>query len=118
MKVAIPETPPFNQQSCYLANEAWNVPRLAMLSAELPVADIPLAALSLGNTVYTTNMREMVMHVRSILNADMSKPIILSENGEIMDGRHRIMRALLDGDETIKAVRFEVNPSPCRVDDE
>jgi len=34
---------------------------------------------------------------------------------ELMDGRHRIMRALLDGAETIKAVRFDENPSACSV---
>jgi len=42
-------------------------------------------------------------------------PIILDEDGELMDGRHRIMKALLIGLETVKAVRFDQNPPPCRV---
>lgn len=39
------------------------------------------------------------------------------EIGELMDGRHRLMKAMLLGHEKIKAVRFDENPSPCRVSD-
>ena len=38
----------------------------------------------------------------------------MDEDGEIMDGRHRMMKCLLEGIETIKAVRFEENPYPCK----
>lgn len=48
----------------------------------------------------------------------MSKPIILSEDGEIMDGRHRVVHAIVNGLESVKAVRFEVNPEPCQIDEE
>jgi len=44
-------------------------------------------------------------------------PIILDEDGEIMDGGHRIMRAMLEGKSSILAVRFDENPPPCRVSD-
>jgi hypothetical protein len=59
----------------------------------------------------------MVMHIKAVENADLKCPIILDEDGEIMDGRHRIMKALWKGKKTIKAVRFDVNPSPCREDE-
>jgi len=32
-------------------------------------------------------------------------------------GRHRLMKAMMLGHEKIKAVRFDENPSPCRVSD-
>lgn len=57
------------------------------------------------------------MHMAAINAADLSYPIILDEDGEIMDGRHRIMKAMLAGEKTIKAVRFDENPSPCKCDD-
>lgn len=47
----------------------------------------------------------------------MDIPLILDEDGEVMDGRHRLMKAMLTGAETIKAVRFDENPSPCQVKD-
>jgi len=62
-------------------------------------------------------LREMVMHMKAVNDADMECPIILDEDGDIMDGRHRIMKAILLGLPTIKAVRFEDNPNPCRVKD-
>jgi len=58
----------------------------------------------------------MVMHMRAVSNADLNYPIILDEDGEILDGRHRIMKALFLGKETIKAVRFEENPRPCSIE--
>ena len=118
MKVTIPESPPFKDQMCQLGNEHWSVARLATLTADFTVLEIPLAAMTLANTQYTECMRGMVMHMKAVLDADMSKPIILDKDGHIMDGRHRLMHCLLNGQETIKAVRFEVNPSPCRIDDE
>jgi hypothetical protein len=38
-------------------------------------------------------------------------PIILSAEGRVMDGMHRIARALLEGRTTVVAVRF-VRPIP------
>lgn len=58
----------------------------------------------------------MLEHFKSVKQADLRYPIILDEDGEILDGRHRLMRAILDGYETIKAVRFIENPRPCRVE--
>ena len=58
-------------------------------------------------------LRELADHMQAVLDADLSYPIILDEDGEIMDGRHRLMKAILNRESTIKAVRFDVNPSCC-----
>ena len=57
-----------------------------------------------------------VMHMKAVNDADLKRPIILDEDGELMDGRHRLMKAMLLGKKTIKAVRFDENPSPCQVE--
>jgi hypothetical protein len=44
----------------------------------------------------------MVTHMKAVNDADLEKPIILDEDGELMDGRHRMMKAMLTGAETIK----------------
>ena len=108
----IPEFVPVDEQACILGNHKWNVPRLIFLSRNLPVINIPLDHLNIY-TVYTeVTLREMVMHMNAVMNADLNKPIILDEDGDIMDGRHRIMKALFLKKKTIKAVRFDVNPYP------
>ena len=39
----------------------------------------------------------------------------VERNGELMDGRHRLMKAILLGHETIQAVRFDRNPDPDKI---
>jgi hypothetical protein len=79
--------------------------------------EVDLNHLSVWHNYEKLTLRKMVMHMKAVNDADLSYPIILDEDGEIMDGRHRIMKAILLGHKTIKAVRFEENPSPCRIDD-
>ena len=59
----------------------------------------------------------MLWHFKAVVAADLDCPIILEEDGDIMDGRHRIMKAMYEGRDTIKAVRFDANPSPCKEDE-
>lgn len=102
-------------QMSVLGNHSWSVARLFELSRGLPVMEIPLDHLNVYNTYDKLTLREMVMHFKAVMDADLDKPIILDEDGELMDGRHRVMKAMFTGAETIKAVRFDENPAPCRV---
>ena len=107
--------PPHNQM-CRLGSEKWSVARLFELSREFPVMDIPLDHLGMYYTYERLTLREMVMHMRAVIHADLNTPIILDENGELMDGRHRLMKAILTSAKSIKAVRFDENPSPDEVE--
>lgn len=111
----IPEWVAPDKQMAQIGRHNWHVPRLIQLAKDLPVMDIPLDHLYVYQKYEKLTLREMVMHMKAVMVADLSKPIILDEDGEIMDGRHRIMKALLEGKETIKGVRFDENPSPCEV---
>jgi hypothetical protein len=66
-------------------------------------------------------VRSVVDHARLIEDVDLSHPIILGVDGRVMDGMHRIAKALLEGRSTISAVRLEVHPDPdyrnCRPED-
>ena len=108
---------PFAEQICNLGKNHWSVARLAKLAEQqnLTILTIPLTHLNVYYLYKDITLREMVGHIRQVLDSttDHSYPIILDEDGELMDGRHRIMRAILDNQETIQAVRFDKNPSPC-----
>ena len=56
--------------------------------------------------------RSVVAHMRLVLEADLNHPIILCSEGRIMDGMHRVGKALLEGRESIGAVRFATTPDP------
>lgn len=102
-------------QMCSIGRHKWSVPRLLELARSLPVMEVPLDHMTLYYTYEKLTAREMVMHMRAVNAADLDCPIILDEDGEIMDGRHRLMKAMLIGAPTIKAVRFDENPPPCQV---
>ena len=104
-------------QMSKLGGHHWSVSRLFELSKGFPVMEIPLVHLNIYHKYEAISLRDMVMHMKAVNDSSLDYPIILDEDGDIMDGRHRLMKALLTGAETIKAVRFEKNPSPCRVDD-
>ena len=110
----IPEWHKPEAQMCKLGRNSWSVPRLFELSRNLPVMSVPLDHLSVYHVYEKLTMREMVMHMKAVQDADLSKPIILDEDGELMDGRHRLMKAMLLGEREILAVRFDENPTPCR----
>jgi hypothetical protein len=57
----------------------------------------------------------MVEHIKLIEEADLSFPIILSASGAAMDGMHRSAKALLQGQEEIRAVQFDQDPEPDHI---
>lgn len=97
--------------------QAWDVDRLMALTKDLPRREIALEALGELDRPWSGDgeqqtWRELVDHVRLIDDADLSFPIILAANGEVMDGRHRIAKAALQRRATITAVQFTEDPPP------
>jgi hypothetical protein len=99
--------------------DAWDVDRLIELSRGLPVHTVTVESISEIDTAYwfegsaaAPTVRDIVDHARLMLTADLSHPVILGHDGRVMDGMHRIARALLDGVTEISAVRFPSPPEP------
>lgn len=98
---------------------AWDVDRLVALSKSLLRERVPLAAIrELDEPYWSTGYehpptcRHVVEHARLIDEADLSFPVILSSDGRVMDGMHRVAKALLQGHSCIEAVRFSSDPEP------
>ena len=96
---------------------AWDVDNLIRLSSSLPRRRMPLAAIReldqpwLGEDE-APSWRALLEHMRLIEEADLSFPIIRSARGEVMDGMHRVARALREGRTEIEAVQFPEDPEP------
>ncbi|MCZ4330764.1 hypothetical protein [Castellaniella denitrificans] len=90
----------------------YDVARLVDASKDLPVFDLPLAGLDLdGCYVWRdATLHEAAGHLRRVMKADLSFPILLSWTGSIIDGRHRIVKALMQGKRTIKVRRMTWRP--------
>lgn len=97
---------------------AWDVDRLIDLAADLPTEDVALSAIREVDTDYwfdhgcTPTVAAVVEHVRLITAADLSHPIILDPDGRVMDGMHRVAKALLEGRSTMTAKRLMAMPPP------
>jgi len=96
---------------------AWDVDRLIELSRDFPRQHIPLARIrELDQDVFGADepatWRSLLEHVRLIEEADPRYPIILAADGAVMDGMHRVARAIMAGEREIEAVRFDADPSP------
>src|SRR5580658_290369 len=98
---------------------AWNVERLIQLSSTLPRVRVPLSAIAeldepywAGEASQKLTCRQVVGHACLMLESNLEFPVILSSNGRVMDGMHRICKALFEGRCEIEAVRFVQDPEP------
>jgi len=101
---------------------AWNVHRLVELSQTLPRERVPLTVIReldephwANERVQQLTCREIVDHARLMLECDLTFPIILSSDGRVMDGMHRVCKAILQGLSDIEAVRFIDDPEPDHI---
>ena len=99
---------------------AWDVDHLIRLSRNLPRKRVPLAQIHELDEVWfgeheRPTWRAMLGHIRLIEEADLAFPIILASDGRVMDGMHRVAKAVLQVREAIEAVQFEQDPEPDHV---
>ena len=98
---------------------AWDVERLIQLSRDLPRIRVQLSSIRELDEVYwfddadeRPTCRKVLEHMKMISEVDLSYPVILGADGRVMDGMHRVAKALLQGDGAIEAVQFARDPEP------
>ena len=95
-----------------------DVERLWGLAAGLPVVEVDPEAFhewdECGWEASTLALKDIVEYLRGVLDADLAYPVIVSAEGNVMDGYHRIAKAALDG-RLVPMVQFEVTPPPDRL---
>lgn len=98
---------------------AWDVHRLIEAARGLPVTKVPLDQIREIDEVYwfddgdeRPTCRKVLLHLRLIEEASLEHPILLASDGRVMDGMHRVAKALCAGHRDIEAVQFSVDPEP------
>jgi len=93
----------------------WDVHRLWELAKNLPVREVDPSTFAKEEFAWgdELNLGMLVEHMQRALAADLNYPIILSADGCVMDGNHRIITAWLGG-ELVKVVQFVETPAPDR----
>ena len=96
---------------------AWDVDRLVELTRDLPVRAVPLTEIrELAEDFFGEDepptWRAFANHARLVFEADLAYPIIRAADGAVMDGMHRVTKALVLGRDAIHAVQFADDPAP------
>lgn len=99
----------------------WDVRKLAVLAADLPITEHALSAIREIHEPYwfsddTPTCARVMEHAAQVATSDLAYPVILCAEGRIMDGMHRVMKARGLGHTTIKARQLTVTPPPNFID--
>ncbi len=106
-------------EKCYINKEWWYARTLIRLSEDFPVFEVDVSSIDLGVMPWNVGNILMILdHVNDINNCDLSYPVIMSPTGWIMNGWHRVAKAILTGVQKIKAVRFQELPPADGVSNE
>lgn len=97
----------------------WNVHRLARLAkGQVPVL-VPLSDIAELDELWwyqakddAPTPRSLAEHMVLVRETDLTHPIILCQDGRLMDGMHRVVKALLEGRDSIKAIKLVPTPAP------
>lgn len=94
--------------------KVWNISRLIKITENFKIQTMSMSALNTyGLTLNIVDLKSAAVSFKRVLDADLSYPIILDDEGYVMDGRHRIAKSLFREVKEIKFVRFDLTPDPC-----
>lgn len=97
--------------TCTIGRKQWKVLTLFEAAKDLEEFGYPLNLVDKEDDYWgVETLADFIEHARRVESADLSKPIIVSSNGRIMDGYHRICKAAMQGLKSVKAVQFDSDP--------
>lgn len=98
---------------------AWDVRKLVLIASDIPPVEVSLVKITELDECFwydlegaTPTCRSIAMHARLMEEADLTYPIILDPSGRVMDGMHRVCKALNLGMDSIRACRLLELPEP------
>ncbi|RAP76422.1 chromosome partitioning protein ParB [Paenibacillus montanisoli] len=98
----------------------WDVEKLWEISKHLPVHKIKIDSIKEldqdcwfadSRSAPIPTIRNVARHCQRIINANMEYPILLCADGQLIDGGHRIAKALIEEKSEIDAVFIQLPPA-------
>jgi hypothetical protein len=97
---------------CFISGDnEWDLPDLIKAAEGLPVKAVFLGVLLIPNLEHSDFEKNLQM----IREADLKKPILLSPEGNIIDGAYIVFKALMEGNNMVYSKKFKTMPAPSRV---
>lgn len=98
--------------------KSWDLSTLIKASEQLEEFDLHLMSLDICKYPWNFtdwNFSTFLYHSNRMNGTDLRYPVLLTPDGYICDGWHRLAKAILEGKETIRAKRFKVMPEETSV---
>ncbi len=99
--------------------DAWDVDKLVEMTKNLPIQSIRIDDIKelyenywYQNTDTIPTPKSIADHAKLALESDLKYPIILSKDGRVMDGMHRVLKAILQGDDSIQVIQIDSDLVP------
>lgn len=103
-----------DDQSITVYDKKYNIHAAVTMARDIEVKELPIVDMYIGyKSPCDASLRSFLEHVKLVQAADLSYPILLNEDGYVIDGRHRLSKAILTGRKTIKSKRFKKDPASC-----
>ena len=102
-----------NGKSVWQIEDLWNAVEgmpVHHMPVELFVEQLQGTCWTQGDETVTPNW--VLSHTRRILGADLEYPMIIDSEGIILDGIHRLCKAVIEGRETVAVQRIVLMPDP------
>lgn len=108
----------------YPNTRQWHLATIWTLAEPLPACEMEVALLwdqryaeawCWQHEDEVLNNKFFLSHMQRVMDADLSYPIILSEEDYIFDGVHRLMKAKFLNMKTISCVKFKKDPESTYV---
>ena len=104
-------------RNCFIDNEGkvFKSESLHKAAEKLPITTYHIdreAVLSEEVRWQIKNFFDFLNHLRRVMEADLSVPLIVRSDGCVMDGRHRIIKAVYDGKDKLPQKKFTIDPKP------
>lgn len=94
-------------------DKSYRVVDIIEIAKNLPIFEMPLCGIDISAKPWgDSTIKNFVYHMKRVDQASLDYPIILDDEGYICDGWHRVTRAILKGDITIKCKRLITMPEP------
>ena len=104
-------------QDCFINNngQVYKGESLRKAAEDLPIIEYQICSEEIFEELIhwqLKNFRDFLVHYQRVTDADLSKPIILRSDGCIMDGWHRVIKAIREGKISLQAKKFIIDPQP------
>ena len=114
----LPEWVKPHEQFAMVDGYRYSVSDCIRMAEDIETFEMPLKGININYGIYRGDEFEyFTSHVIAVLKADTNYPIILAPNGVVLDGRHRLAKVIIRGEEFILAKQLTEWPEGVPIEE-